>query len=128
LYPILVTFPIIESVINSFLKDKDTVLCMPDLRCVRIRPVNVEIFIPQVLKHLINGIGKVNVTGITVGECLNDLVRQFPQLRIQIFETNGDLKGYLEVFVNDKSAYPDELAKPIRNGDRIMIINIIEGG
>ena len=40
--------------------------------------VSVEIYIPQFLQHLANGVEVVEVNGRTVGECLNDLAKQFP--------------------------------------------------
>ena len=90
--------------------------------------MHAEILIPQILKHLINGIDTVNVTGRTIGECLNDLVSQFPQLRTRLFKSNNELADYYEVFINGKSAYPNELLKPVNDGDRIVVVNIIEGG
>jgi len=45
-----------------------------------------------------------------------------------LFERKGKLHGYLGIFVNDAGAYPEELKKPVNDGDRINIVNIIAGG
>ncbi len=70
----------------------------------------------------------VNVNGGTVGDCLSDLVKRFPRLEAKLFSENGKLQSYLGVYVNGESAYPDELARKVTNGDELHIINIIAGG
>ena len=90
--------------------------------------MGVEINIPQFLQHLTNGVKVAEVSGRTVGECLIDLVRQFPQLKALLFTKNGKLLKYLDVYINGESAYPEELAKPVSDGDELYIIKIIVGG
>ena len=94
----------------------------------KISRVSVEIQIPQFLQHVVNGVKVVNVNGSTIGECLNDLVTQFPHLRALLFKKNGELQKHLDVYVNGESAYPDELVKPVNPGDKLHIVNIIVGG
>ena len=69
-----------------------------------------------------------DVNGRTVGECLNDLVKQFPQFEEVLFNKSGKLLKHLDVYINGKSAYPEELAKSVNDGDKLHIINIIVGG
>jgi len=89
--------------------------------------MSVTVNIPQFLQPDTDDVRAAKVDGGTVGECLNDLVKRFPRLKPLLFK-NGKLHGYLDVFVNKKSAYPEELAKPVANGDELHIINIIVGG
>lgn len=84
--------------------------------------------IPQFFQHLAGGVKVTEVEGETVGECLSKLVRQFPGLEPRLFAKRGKLHNYLDIFVNRQSAYPEELAKPVRDGDELHIINIIVGG
>lgn len=90
--------------------------------------MSAEIKIPQFLQHLVDGNTIVSVSGRTVGESLNDLVRQFSQVRDHLFTTEGKLLQFLEVFVNGKTTYPKELDEPVKNGDILHITNIIDGG
>jgi molybdopterin synthase sulfur carrier subunit len=83
--------------------------------------------IPQFLQHLTDNVKVSKVNGRTVGECLNDLVGQFPQLQEKLFK-NGTLHKYLDVYINGESAYPEELDKQIIDGDELNIIKIIVGG
>ena len=90
--------------------------------------MSIEINIHQALRHLTNKLSKVEVHGATVGECLNDLVRQFPGVKPKIFGKNGKLLNYIDIYVNQESSYPEELAKRVNDGDRLHITLIIAGG
>ena len=90
--------------------------------------MSIQIDIPQFLQHLTNGVKVANANGNTVGECLADLVRQFPQTKELLFDKNGKLLKYVEVSVNGVSTYPQELTKPVKDGDVIYIFHAIAGG
>lgn len=90
--------------------------------------MSVKIEIPQFLQHLTNGVKVANANGKTVGDCLVDLVGQFPQTRELLLDKNGKLLKYVEVSVNGVSTYPRELAKPVKDEDVIYIFHAIAGG
>ncbi len=90
--------------------------------------MNVEINLPQFLQHLAGGTKVAEVTGDTVGECLDDLVGRYPDIKPVLFTKRGKLRGHIDVFVNKKSAYPEELSKHVVDGDELHIVNIIVGG
>ena len=70
----------------------------------------------------------VEVNGSTVGECVNQLVKQFPQIKPMLFDKGGKLLNYVDIYVNGESSYPEELAKPVKDGDELHITIIIAGG
>ena len=70
----------------------------------------------------------VEVNGKTVGECLDHLVEQFPGMKKQLFTKTGNLFENLIISVNGESAYPKELAKPVKDGDEIIVVFMIAGG
>ncbi len=70
----------------------------------------------------------VEVSGTDVGQCLSQLVDRFPGLRTRLFDADGALKSYVEIYVNQKSAYPRELARAVEDGDEIQIVEAIAGG
>ena len=43
--------------------------------------MSVKVNIHQNFRHLTNDLSTIEVNGKTVGECLNDLINQFPNLR-----------------------------------------------
>ncbi len=90
--------------------------------------MSIRVNIHQNLRHLTNDLNTAEVTGTTVGECLNDLIGQFPSLRKYVFDKDNTLRNYVEVYVNLETSYPDELAKPVRPGDELDITLILAGG
>jgi molybdopterin converting factor small subunit len=90
--------------------------------------MSVRVEIPPFLQHLTEDVTKTNVNGNTVGDCLADLVRQFPRLKEALLDKDGKLHIYIEIFVNEKTTYPKELAESVEDGDEIHIVNILSGG
>lgn len=86
--------------------------------------INIHPFLTQ---HT-NNQDVVEVNGNTVGQCLKELVARFPELRKWLFEKDGKLNRLVEIYVNAESSYPEELAKPVKDGDELNILIIISGG
>ena len=75
-----------------------------------------------------DGLEVVDVKGNTVGECLNQLVREFPEMEKALFAKKDKLHNIVEVYLNHTSAYPNELAKPVKDGDEIHLVVMLAGG
>ncbi len=70
----------------------------------------------------------VEVNGSTVGECINHLLKQFPGTKKQLFTKTGSLFENIIISVNGESAYPEQLAKPVKDGDELNIVFMVSGG
>jgi molybdopterin converting factor small subunit len=79
-------------------------------------------------RQFTNGLDVVPVEGNTVGECLNDLIRQYPGMEKALFAKKDKLLNVVEVFVNQASAHPKELIKPVKDGDEIHLLVMLAGG
>jgi molybdopterin converting factor small subunit len=90
--------------------------------------MSVKIHLHLTLRQFTNGQQIVEAQGTTVGECLKDLIRKFPSLESSIFDKKGKLNHIVEVYLNLQSAYPDELAKPVKDGDEIHVTMMLAGG
>jgi molybdopterin converting factor small subunit len=90
--------------------------------------MSVKINIHPVLYHFTDDQDVVEVDGSTVGQCLEQLVARFPQIRRGLFGKDGKLLNYVDIYVNGESAYPEELAKPVKDGDELHLILMLAGG
>ena len=90
--------------------------------------MSIKINIPSYMKSFTNNMEVVEVNGSTVGECLNHLIKQSPGMKKQLFSKNDNLFENIIISVNGESAYPEQLAKPVKDGDELNIIFIIGGG
>ena len=88
----------------------------------------VKIHIHATHRQFTNGSEVVAVEGNTVGECLNQLIKQFPGMEKALFAKKDKLLNIVEVYINHVSAYPNELVKPIKDGDEIHLIIMLAGG
>ena len=86
--------------------------------------VNVYYFLP----HLFNDRDDVEVNGSTVGECLEQLVSQFPKAKKWVFGKDSKISNFIDLYINFKIINPDELALPVKDGDAIHIVMMLTGG
>ncbi len=88
----------------------------------------VKINIPSYIQSFTNNMELVEVNGSTVGESLSHLVKQFPSIKGQLFSKDDSLFENIIISVNGESAYPEQLTKPVKDGDELNIVFIIGGG
>jgi sulfur-carrier protein len=85
--------------------------------------------IPPVLRAQAGNQKRVEVGGSTVGEALEALLAQFPDLREQLFGGDGSLNRFVNVYVNGRDVrYEQELATPIAEGDEVILLPAMAGG
>lgn len=96
-----------------------------DIYCVNM---GIKVHLYSGLKELTNGRDIIEVHGNTVGECLADLVRQFPKLKPELFDQDGKPSGRILVSINLKSAHPEEMDSPITARDELYLVRVIAGG
>ncbi len=88
----------------------------------------VKVNIHSTHRQFTNGQEAVFVEGSTVGECLRHLVSKYPAMEKALFAKKDKLLNTVEVFVNDTTAYPNELTKPVKDGDEISLLVMLAGG
>lgn len=85
--------------------------------------------IPTPLRKLTNELEVVEASGSNVGEVLNSLDQAFPGLKDRICDENGDVRRFVNVFVNDEDIrFLEDKATPVKDNDEISIVPAIAGG
>lgn len=90
--------------------------------------MTVKIHLHPDLSYLAGNDDAVETTGCTIGECIEQLVNRHPALRELIFYKDGQLQTFIEIYLNRKAAYPDELRRKVKDGDEIHLTITIAGG
>ena len=88
----------------------------------------IQIHIHTTHRQLTNGSEVVSVEGSTIGECLNQLIKQYPGMEKALFAKKDKLLNTVEVYLNHATAYPNELLKPVKDGDEIHLLVMLAGG
>jgi molybdopterin converting factor small subunit len=84
--------------------------------------MSVKVNIHSDLQNLTDGQSIFEVMGHNVGECLSGLMKEFPSLKEELMDKRGNLSMNVDVLVNMESSYPEELAKPVQDGDEIIVM------
>jgi molybdopterin converting factor small subunit len=95
-----------------------------------VNGIVIHIQLPPALREHADGRDAIDVAGRTVTDALGDLVAQHPALRRHLYDDHGELRGYVNVFLNDDEvrALARGTMTTIAQGDTIMIVPSIAGG
>ena len=56
------------------------------------------------------------------------MIQLFPDMKSALFDEKEKLRNHIEIYVNAESAYPEELKKPVQDGDELFITVMLAGG
>ncbi len=90
--------------------------------------MSVKVSLHRTHRQFTGGLETVEVQGETVGDCLDHLAKEYPGIGDALFEKTGKLRNHIEVFLNLRTTYPQELAVPVKDGDEIHITAMLAGG
>ncbi len=82
------------------------------------------VFVPYTNKQ-----GAVEVDAAkNVGVGLNQVAEFFPKIKPELFDDDGNLRYYVNIYVNGESPYPNLLTKSVKNKDKVYIVFLVAGG
>ena len=89
----------------------------------------VLVRIPTPLRAMTKGSAEVQANADTVDELIADLERQFPGLRERLVEEGGELRRFINIYVNQEDIRFLQGAKTVlKQGDEVSIVPAIAGG
>ena len=88
-----------------------------------------RILIPTPLRQFVNKQDTVEAAGDTVGEVLTALVTTYPDLKKNLYNDEGKLRSFVNVYLNDEDIrYLNKDKTPVAAGDTLSIVPSIAGG
>jgi molybdopterin synthase sulfur carrier subunit len=85
--------------------------------------------IPTPLRKLTNELEVVSAAGANVGEVLDHLDKAYPGLKERICDDEGNVRRFVNVFVNDEDIrFLEDKATAVKESDEISIVPAIAGG
>lgn len=88
-----------------------------------------KIMIPTPLRQFADKKDAMEVSGSTVGEALAELTAAHPDMKKNLFNDEGKLRSFVNVYVNDEDIrFLEKDKTPVAAGDTISIVPSIAGG
>ena len=85
--------------------------------------------IPTPLRSLTKGAAEVQADGDTVADVVENLERQFPGIRERLVDESGELRRFVNIYVNeDDIRFLDGKKTALKTGDQVSIVPAIAGG
>jgi molybdopterin converting factor small subunit len=89
----------------------------------------VKVMIPTPLRAYAGKQQSVEVQAANVSEALKALTTQFADLKKHLYNDEGKLRSFVNVYVNDEDIrFAQKDATPVKDGDVVSIIPSIAGG
>jgi adenylyltransferase/sulfurtransferase len=90
----------------------------------------MTIFIPTPLRQYTGGNDAVEFEAATVSEALERLTAAHPELRKHLFNGDGKLRAFVNLYLNDEDVryLPEKEATAVASADTLSIIPSIAGG
>lgn len=92
-------------------------------------PICATIKIPSPLRRFTAGEAQLSLQAATVADALEQLCRQYPELRLQLLEPSGGLRSFVNLYLDKEDIRSLQgLATPLSVNSQIRIVPAIAGG
>ena len=89
----------------------------------------VLVRIPTPLRTLTKGAAEVQADAGTVNDLIEVLERQFPGLKERLVEDGGELRRFINIYINQEDIrFLQGATTTIKQGDEVSIVPAIAGG
>ena len=89
----------------------------------------VSVKLPTILRGRAGGAARVEGSGSTLRELLQDLEARYPGLTQGVVAEDGGLQRFVNVYLNDEDVrYLGSLETPVSDGDVVSILPAVAGG
>ncbi len=91
--------------------------------------MSVKVNIPSVLRSAVGGSKSVEGQSGPLRELLESLGNQYPELKKQVLDEEGELHRFVNVYVNDEDVrYLEGMETKVAEGDVVAILPAVAGG
>jgi molybdopterin synthase sulfur carrier subunit len=91
--------------------------------------VAVTVRLPTIMRANAGGQSEISAEGETIGEVIDDIVKQFPGTSNHLKAPDGGVHRFVNVYLNDEDVrYLGKLDTKVADGDTVSIIPAVAGG
>lgn len=91
--------------------------------------MSTTVRVPTQLRSLTGGLAELQIDGSTVGEILGKIDSEYPGLGERIFDENGSLRRFVNVFLADEDVrFLEGLDTLVKENQVLSIVPAVAGG
>jgi len=91
--------------------------------------MTITVQIPTALRRLTSGASQVQCSAANLGELFSALDLQFPDLKTHLHDEMGELRRFLNVYVNEEDIrFLGGTTYVFQDGDEVLLVPSIAGG
>ena len=89
----------------------------------------VTVRLPTIMRANAGGQSEISAQGSTIGEIIDDVVKQFPGTATHLRAPDGGVHRFVNVYLNDEDVrYLGKLDTAVSEGDTVSIVPAVAGG
>ena len=89
----------------------------------------ISVKIPTPLRKLTDGNSTVSVSGSDITNIISNLENKYPGIKDRICEDNGEIRPFVNIFVNGEDCrYLEGLNSKLSEDDEVSIVPAVAGG
>ena len=89
----------------------------------------VTFTVTGLLRDSIGGAAKAVVQAATAGDAVDVMLQTYPGLRVHLYDEQGTMRQHVFLALNGRSLRgARDLAQPVRDGDRLAVVQAVSGG
>jgi sulfur-carrier protein len=91
--------------------------------------VAVTVRLPTIMRSHAGGQSEIKAQGSTIGEVVDDIVKQFPGTATHLRAPDGGVHKFVNLYLNDEDVrYLQKLDTPVKDDDVVSILPAVAGG
>ena len=94
-----------------------------------MEPIAMKVTLPALLAQAVQGAAEVTIHAATLAGALEQLVTDYPLLRVHLFEQDGAQRQHVLILYNGQSIrwFPSHDI-PLQPGDELSVLQLVSGG
>jgi molybdopterin converting factor small subunit len=91
--------------------------------------MRIQVTVPGLLRDCVGGRTSFAIDAETISHALEIIKREYPLLRVHVWDDLGELRQHVLIFHNDTALrWLPSLDAPLKEGDRLQIMQAVSGG
>lgn len=89
----------------------------------------INVLVTAALSTYMNGEKEIHIEAETVKDLIEKLIARYGRnLATRLIDENGNLRRFINIYVNDKNVRIDETNLVLKDGDQVLILPAVSGG